>query len=146
MTVPADDPGAAGGPTRATCRLPERELLERGASRARCSTVAAVRAGRRSRLAESWSPRLGGLVRKELIRPHGPTFEGDEAFRFRHLLIRDAAYDALPKATRANCTSGFADWLEQNAPRISPSSTRSPAGTSNKPTTTNANSTDGSTR
>jgi hypothetical protein len=36
-------------------------------------------------------------VRKELVRPDTPQLPGDEAFRFRHLLIRDAAYDALPK-------------------------------------------------
>ena len=32
-------------------------------------------------------------------------YAGDDAFRFRHLLMRDAAYDALPKAERAGCTS-----------------------------------------
>ena len=40
-------------------------------------------------------------MRKELIRPHPATLGSDDAFRFRHLLIRDAAYDGLPKATRA---------------------------------------------
>ena len=34
--------------------------------------------------------------------------------RFRHILIRDAAYDALPKATRAELHERFADWLEQH--------------------------------
>src|SRR5207248_58766 len=36
------------------------------------------------------------------------------AFRFRHLLIRDAAYDALPKAMRAELHERFADWLERH--------------------------------
>jgi predicted ATPase len=40
-------------------------------------------------------------------------FQGDEAYRFRHLLIRDAAYDALPKADRAELHERFAAWLEQ---------------------------------
>ena len=31
--------------------------------------------------------------------PSAATLPGDDAFRFRHLLIRDAAYDALPKAS-----------------------------------------------
>ena len=44
---------------------------------------------------------LATLVRKELIRSTVPTFPEDEGFRFRHLLIRDAAYESLPKATRA---------------------------------------------
>ena len=38
---------------------------------------------------------------------------GEDGFRFRHLLIRDAAYDALPKATRAELHERFADWLEE---------------------------------
>ena len=41
---------------------------------------------------------LLGLVRKELVRPERTQIAGDEAFRFRHLLLRDAAYDALPKS------------------------------------------------
>jgi tetratricopeptide (TPR) repeat protein len=59
--------------------------------------------------------RLLGLVRKELMRPSPATFPDDEAFRFRHLLIRDAAYDALPKATRAELHERFARWLEAHA-------------------------------
>jgi class 3 adenylate cyclase/tetratricopeptide (TPR) repeat protein len=54
---------------------------------------------------------LTTLVRKELIRSAPPTFPDDEGFRFRHLLIRDAAYESLPKATRAELHERFADWL-----------------------------------
>jgi class 3 adenylate cyclase/tetratricopeptide (TPR) repeat protein len=54
---------------------------------------------------------LQTLVRKELIRSTSPTFPEDEGFRFRHLLIRDAAYESLPKATRAELHERFADWL-----------------------------------
>jgi tetratricopeptide (TPR) repeat protein len=54
---------------------------------------------------------LATLVRKELIRSTAPTFPEDEGFRFRHLLIRDAAYESLPKATRAELHERFADWL-----------------------------------
>ena len=54
---------------------------------------------------------LATLVRKELIRSAPPTFPADEGFRFRHLLIRDAAYESLPKATRAELHERFADWL-----------------------------------
>ena len=57
-------------------------------------------------------PRLAALVRHELIRPERPQFPGEDGFRFRHLLIRDAAYDALPKAVRADLHRRFADWLE----------------------------------
>jgi class 3 adenylate cyclase/tetratricopeptide (TPR) repeat protein len=54
---------------------------------------------------------LATLVRKELIRSTAPTFPEDEGFRFRHLLIRDAAYESLPKATRAELHERFAGWL-----------------------------------
>jgi class 3 adenylate cyclase/tetratricopeptide (TPR) repeat protein len=60
------------------------------------------------------TPRLAALVRKELIRPERPILAGDDGFRFRHLLIRDTAYDALPKATRADLHRRLASWLEQN--------------------------------
>jgi class 3 adenylate cyclase len=55
------------------------------------------------------------LVRKELIRPDRRRDDGGETFRFRHLLIRDAAYDSLPKAERAELHERFADWLEGSA-------------------------------
>jgi class 3 adenylate cyclase/tetratricopeptide (TPR) repeat protein len=57
-------------------------------------------------------PRLAGLVRDGLIRPERSEIPGEDAFRFRHLLIRDAAYDALPKALRADLHSRFAGWLD----------------------------------
>ena len=56
--------------------------------------------------------RLMALVRKELVRPERTQLPGDDAFRFRHLLIRDAAYDGLPKAARAELHERFAAWLE----------------------------------
>ena len=58
--------------------------------------------------------KLMALVRKELVRPDRTQLPGDDAFRFRHLLIRDAAYDSLPKAARAELHERFADWLESN--------------------------------
>jgi class 3 adenylate cyclase/tetratricopeptide (TPR) repeat protein len=51
------------------------------------------------------------LVRMDLIRPAGAQ-EG--TFRFRHQLIRDAAYDGMPKDTRAVLHERFADWLEKH--------------------------------
>ena len=45
------------------------------------------------------TPRLAAqLVRRDLIRPDPPQLIGEDGFRFRHILIRDAAYEALPKA------------------------------------------------
>jgi class 3 adenylate cyclase/tetratricopeptide (TPR) repeat protein len=56
--------------------------------------------------------KLMALVRKELVRPDRTQLPGDDAFRFRHLLIRDAAYDSLPKSARAELHERFAAWLE----------------------------------
>jgi len=56
---------------------------------------------------------LLALVRKELIRPDRSILSAGDAYRFRHILIRDAAYDALPKAERADLHARFADWLER---------------------------------
>ncbi len=60
-------------------------------------------------------PSLVTLTRKELIRPDDSSFAGDEAFRFRHILIRDAAYESMPKKTRAELHERFAAWLERVA-------------------------------
>jgi class 3 adenylate cyclase/tetratricopeptide (TPR) repeat protein len=54
------------------------------------------------------------LVRRELIRPHASQF-GDDTFRFRHMLIRDAVYQAMPKESRADLHERFAGWLEDHA-------------------------------
>ena len=53
------------------------------------------------------------LVRKELVRPGRASYPGDEAYRFRHLLIRDAAYEAIPKERRSLLHDRYATWLEE---------------------------------
>jgi class 3 adenylate cyclase/tetratricopeptide (TPR) repeat protein len=53
--------------------------------------------------------RLAALARKDLIRPHEAI---EDTFRFRHLLIRDAAYERIPKELRSELHEGFASWLE----------------------------------
>jgi class 3 adenylate cyclase/tetratricopeptide (TPR) repeat protein len=63
---------------------------------------------------EAVGSHLTALVRRELIRPHGTEFS-DETYRFRHILIRDAAYEAMPKETRAELHERFAGWLEARA-------------------------------
>jgi tetratricopeptide (TPR) repeat protein len=57
---------------------------------------------------------VSALVRKELVRPdhEGPR----DAFRFRHILIRDAAYNAISKQQRADLHERFANWLEETFP------------------------------
>jgi class 3 adenylate cyclase/tetratricopeptide (TPR) repeat protein len=58
---------------------------------------------------------LSRLLDRNLIRPETDGPAGEEAFRFRHILIRDAAYEAIPKAERAELHASFADWLESRA-------------------------------
>ena len=58
---------------------------------------------------------LSALVRRDLISPEQSRFVVDEAFRFRHILIRDAAYRSLPKERRAALHQRFAGWVEQAA-------------------------------
>ncbi len=67
-------------------------------------------------LADRVDRSLTALVRRDLIRPDRSTIGDDDAFRFRHILIRDAAYRSLPKETRAELHERFADWLEATAP------------------------------
>jgi predicted ATPase/DNA-binding SARP family transcriptional activator/class 3 adenylate cyclase len=57
---------------------------------------------------------LGTLVRKQLIRPDQPSL-GGRTFLFRHLLIRDAAYESIPKEVRAQLHERFGRWLERAA-------------------------------
>ena len=58
---------------------------------------------------------LQTLQRKELIRPEASSFAGQDAFRFSHLLVRDAAYESMPKRIRADLHERFASWLERVA-------------------------------
>jgi class 3 adenylate cyclase/tetratricopeptide (TPR) repeat protein len=55
--------------------------------------------------------RLMSLVRKQLIRPDRPQFATGDAFRFAHTLIRDAAYEGLPKELRSRLHERMAGWL-----------------------------------
>ena len=61
---------------------------------------------------------LVALVRKELVRPAPAQLPGEDGYRFRHLLIRDSAYEALPKAERAELHVRFAAWLEERRVRV----------------------------
>jgi predicted ATPase/class 3 adenylate cyclase len=58
---------------------------------------------------------LMSLVRKGLVRPEASSDAGADAFRFRHVLIRDAAYEALSKDLRADLHERFAAWIERRA-------------------------------
>ncbi|MDX6515907.1 MAG: hypothetical protein QOH73_1573 [Gaiellaceae bacterium] len=88
---------------------PERRVLERGSIEGELFHRGGVQA-----LAPEEpqvTARLTALVRRDLLRPDRAQLAGDDGFRFRHLLIRDAAYDSLPKSVRAELHERFADWL-----------------------------------
>jgi class 3 adenylate cyclase/tetratricopeptide (TPR) repeat protein len=55
------------------------------------------------------------LIRKELIRPDPTEIAGEPGYRFRHILIRDAAYAAIPKRVRADLHERFATFIEATA-------------------------------
>ena len=90
----------------------ERRVLERGSVEGEIFHRGAVQA-----LAPEdtqVTTRLAALVRHQLVRPDRAQIAGDDGYRFRHLLIRDAAYEALPKAVRADLHARFADWLDEH--------------------------------
>ena len=95
---------------------PERSVLERGAIEGELFHRGAVQALAPEEA--NVTRRLTTLVRRALIRPETAQLPGEDGFRFRHLLIRDAAYDALPKGTRAELHERFARWLETHAGRL----------------------------
>jgi len=91
-----------------------RVVMERGAVEGEVFHRGAVAELSPAPVRDGVESHLATLVRKELIRSTTPTFPEDEGFRFRHLLIRDAAYESLPKATRAELHERFADWLARH--------------------------------
>ena len=60
---------------------------------------------------------LAALIRRELIHPARPDFEDEQAYRFDHILIRDATYGGIPKQLRAVLHERHAGWLEDRRDR-----------------------------
>ena len=97
-------------------RLPvdERAVLEAAAVEGKVFHEAVVAEMTTASL-EDVQTALRALGRRELIRSEQPLFSGERAYRFRHILIRDAAYDSIPKESRAVLHERYADWLEQRS-------------------------------
>jgi class 3 adenylate cyclase len=91
---------------------PERRVLERGSIEGEIFHRGAVQALTPEET--QVTTRLAALVRQQLVRPDRAQIAGDDGYRFRHLLIRDATYDALPKAARAELHIRFAGWLDEH--------------------------------
>jgi class 3 adenylate cyclase len=91
----------------------ERVVLERGSVEGKVFHRGAILQmspeADRSAVEES----LTALVREDLLKPDSTSFADEGAFRFRHQLLRDAAYELLPKETRSHLHERFASWLEE---------------------------------
>ena len=92
----------------------ERSVIERGAVEGEVFHRLPVAELASDQVRLGLDSHLAKLIRNELIRPETATMPGDDAFRFRHLLIRDAAYDSLPKETRADLHERFALWIDEH--------------------------------
>jgi class 3 adenylate cyclase/tetratricopeptide (TPR) repeat protein len=94
-------------------RLPgaERAAAELGAVEGEVFHLGAVNA-LAQRDAYSDLTRLAGRM---LVSPAKAEFSDDLAFRFKHALVRDAAYGGLAKRSRAELHERFADWLAGKA-------------------------------
>jgi tetratricopeptide (TPR) repeat protein len=93
----------------------ERGVLERASVVGREFSRAAVAELSPEHARPSVEAHLDRLVHRDLIWPHRSLFPGDTAFRFRHTLLRETAYESVPKELRAELHERFAAWLERAA-------------------------------
>jgi class 3 adenylate cyclase/tetratricopeptide (TPR) repeat protein len=91
----------------------ERALLDRASVMGQAFDRAAVLALTPEPARAEADAHLLSLVRKELLRPAPAPLGGRDGFQFRHQLVRDAAYDSLPKQTRAELHERYAAWLAE---------------------------------
>jgi predicted ATPase/class 3 adenylate cyclase len=98
-------------------RLPadRRVVLERGAVEGQLFHRSAVAALSEPSEQAALRDHLDGLAEREFIKPARSEFADDAAYRVRHILIRDAAYEAIPKRLRAGLHERFAGWLTAKA-------------------------------
>jgi class 3 adenylate cyclase len=69
--------------------------------------------------AEGLSDLLGALERRDLIvRDMGSIIEGEQQFSFKHVLIRDVAYELLPRAERRERHARVAEFFEESTAEL----------------------------
>jgi predicted ATPase/class 3 adenylate cyclase len=93
----------------------ERAVIQRAAVVGKVFYWGAVAALAPQEMSDRVGAHLQALLRRELIRPERVGFAGEDAFRFSHILVREAAYETVPKRTRADLHERFAGWLERKA-------------------------------
>jgi tetratricopeptide (TPR) repeat protein len=116
--------GAAGTPATIQALLAaridalpafERAVIDRAAVEGRGFHHSAIAdllpAADRGRIDEA----LESLARRHLIHPGAGELPGEAGYRFVHILVRDVAYELLPKAARAELHERYAAWLDQRA-------------------------------
>ena len=91
----------------------ERAVIERASVEGRLFHRGSVQHLVPQRMRPDVGRKLLALVRRQFIHPDQAELPGDDGFRFDHVLIRDAAYDSLPKKVRAELHERFAGWLEE---------------------------------
>jgi class 3 adenylate cyclase len=65
------------------------------------------------------SAALAALERRDLVRRDAVSrIEGDEQWSFKHLLIRDVAYDLQPRARRREGHRHIAEFIEESTPEV----------------------------
>ncbi len=94
----------------------DKSLLQEGAVVGRVVWPGALAAiGGRSKAAVD--RHLRDLARKEfLVRVRPSSVGGESEFRFRHVLVRDVAYEQIPLARRGEIHRRTAEWLEELSP------------------------------
>jgi class 3 adenylate cyclase/tetratricopeptide (TPR) repeat protein len=93
----------------------ERAVLERAAIVGKVFAAASIRSLADEELSDKLDEGIRALLRKDLIRPDRGDLGEEDSYRFRHLLVRDAVYDAMPKELRAELHEAFAHRLEREA-------------------------------
>ncbi|HEY6567071.1 MAG TPA: adenylate/guanylate cyclase domain-containing protein [Actinomycetota bacterium] len=95
-------------------RLPddERSVLLHASVIGKVFSVGELQALVPASLSASIAACLTRLCDRELLRPVQTAEPGGEPYEFIHLLVRDSAYETLPKAARADLHERFADWIE----------------------------------
>jgi hypothetical protein len=93
----------------------ERAVIERASVVGKEFSAEALADLLRPSLRRVLSENLEQLIRKQLIRRDRTRLSGRQSFRFRHVLVQEAAYRSIPKRLRADLHERFAEWVEERA-------------------------------
>ena len=121
VSTPADSPASAALPPTIQALLSarldrltpeERAVAEWASVVGRSFDIPALLAVAPTEEAPTVQPAIAALMRRQLVGVD-PADRTETQFRFGHQLMRDAAYDRVPKAERARLHERFADYLDQ---------------------------------